>query len=161
MSFTDDSFLHFLLQAKHHTYASQSADAAVTPLLPGSQQLEYRDGNFFYRDIYVGRVGMAYFVGQEIVYHQDQPLWSMSYAGGVTPTLSDRNEIRSIYAFLRMALRQVSIEHPYRGALLLRDTPYMYTNQSQGTRAEFWGHELITRDDLQVYQLHYSGGFLR
>jgi hypothetical protein len=40
----------------------------VTPLVPGSKQLEYRDGEYLYRDIYVG---MAYFVGQEVVFHRE------------------------------------------------------------------------------------------
>jgi hypothetical protein len=33
----------------------------VTPLVPGSKQLEYRDIYF----------GMAYFVGQEVVFHRE------------------------------------------------------------------------------------------
>lgn len=156
--FSREIFLRFLVQAKRHTYAGQGDDATVTPLLPGSRQLEYRNGMFFYRDIYVG---VAYFVGQEIVYYQNQPVWSMGYAGGVTPTLSNCNAIGSIYAFLRMALRQVADERPYRGPQLFRDAPYVYTNQSQGTVAAFWGREIITCDEAKVYELHYSGGFLR
>jgi hypothetical protein len=37
------AFLAFLLRAKRHTYAGQGDDATVTPLLPGSKQLEYRE----------------------------------------------------------------------------------------------------------------------
>jgi hypothetical protein len=85
--------LHFLIHAKRHTCAGQGDDATVAPLLPGSRQSEYRDGMFFSHDI---DVGMATFVGQEIVSYQDQPGWSMSYAGGVIPALHDRNEIGSL-----------------------------------------------------------------
>jgi hypothetical protein len=146
---------HFLIQAKHHTYAGQGDVASVAPLLPGTRQLEYRDGLFFYRDIYVG---MAYFVGQEIVYYADQPIWSMSYAGGSVPTASHDIEIDSIYTFLRMALRQVSAEQPYRGPQLLRDGPYLYTNYSQGPLEDFWGHETIAYGRHKVYELHTTVG---
>ena len=47
-------FAQFLRSAKAATYAAQGDDASVTPVLPDSRQLEYRDGTFLYRDIYVG-----------------------------------------------------------------------------------------------------------
>jgi len=72
----------FLHAAKFATYATQGDQASVTPLLPGSKQLEFRNGDFFYRDIYAG---LFYFVGQEIAYFRDTPVWSMSYAGGMLP----------------------------------------------------------------------------
>jgi hypothetical protein len=155
--FPREALGHFLLQAKRHTYASQGDDATVVRLVPGTKQLEYRDGLFFYRDIYVG---MAYFVGQEIVSYQDHPVWSMSYAGGVHSTVQDRAEVRAIYAFLRLALRQGTVAQPYRGPAVVRDGPYVYTNQSHGTLEAFWGHERITGNMQLVYELHYSGGVL-
>ena len=156
--FPVEAFTNFLIQAKCHTYASQGDEATVTPLLPGSKQLEFRDDLLLYRDIYVG---MSYFVGQEIVYYEDQPVWSMSYAGGVTSMVRNLHEISSIYAFLRVALRQVSVPYPYRGPQSVHEGPYLYTNQSQGALNNFWGQEVITRDDQQVYALHYHGGVLR
>jgi Domain of unknown function (DUF5680) len=153
-----EALVNFLLQAKRHTYASQGDEATVPPLLPGTKQLEYRDGLFFYRDIYVG---MAYFVGQEIVSYQNHPVWSMSYAGGVVPAVTDRAAIGGIYACLRLALRQGTGDQPYRGPAVVREGPYVYTNQSQGSLEAFWGHERIINDTQPVYDLHYSGGILR
>jgi Domain of unknown function (DUF5680) len=150
--------VNFLLRAKRHTYASQGDQATVPPLLPGSKQLEYLDGLFLYRDIYVG---MAYFVGQEIVSYQNHPVWSMSYAGGVAPTVTDQAAIRAIYACLRLALRQGTVDQPYRGPAVVREGPFVYTNQSQGSMAAFWGHERITDDTQPVYELRYNGGVLR
>jgi hypothetical protein len=152
-----EAFIHFLLQAKRRGYASQGDEATVTPLLSGTRQLEYRAGEFFYRDIYVG---MAYFVGQEIAYHQEQPVWSMRFAGGVISADQERTEMRAIYAFLRLALRQGTVDQPYRGPAVLRDGRYVYTNQSHGALEAFWGHERITCDEQPVYELRYSGGFL-
>src|SRR5215469_175472 len=86
-----DRFVAFLLRAKRATYAGQDDEATLTPLVPRSRQLEYRDGDYLYRDIYFG---MAYFVGQEVVSWRGEPVWSMSYAGGVT---SPGVDSRAIY----------------------------------------------------------------
>jgi len=116
------------------------------------------DGPFLYRDIYAGT---AYFVGQEIVYYQGQPAWSMSYDGGVIPEICDRGEIDRIYTFLRMALRKVPAEQPYRGPHLFGDGRYVYENRCQASADCFLGHEIITHNQKKVYELHYRGGFLR
>lgn len=157
VAFPREALVHFLLQAKCHTYASQGDTATVIPLVPGTKQLEYRDGLFVYRDIYVG---MAYFVGQEIVSYQDRPVWSMSYAGGVSATIRDRAQMGTIYAFLRLALRQGTVAQPARGPAVVRDGSYIYMHQSHGTLEAFWGDERITDNTGQVYELHYSGGIL-
>lgn len=115
----------FLLEAKRRIYAGQSDDATVTPLVPGSKQLEHRDGDYLYRDIYFG---MAYFVGQEVVFHRDQAVWSMSYAGGVLPLSRDSADARAIYAFLRLALRHGGKEEPYRGPAAFTRDSLTYTN---------------------------------
>ena len=80
-----EPFIAFLIQAKLHTYAAQGDAANVMPLLSGAKQLEYREGDWFYRDIYFGG---DYFVGQETIYFQERPFWSMGYAGGLDRDLS-------------------------------------------------------------------------
>ena len=153
-----DTFVDFLLEAKRATYAGQSDEATVTPLVPGSKQLEYGDGDYFYRDIYFG---MAYFVGQELVSHRQQAIWSMSYAGGVTPVSGDSSDTRTIYAALRMALRHGSKDEPYRGPATFSHDALTYTNSSSGSLDAFWGVEQISRDGVRVYECRYAGGFLR
>src|SRR5882757_5913039 len=92
----------FLVEAKRRTYAGLDDDATIAaPLLPGSKQLEYRERDLCYRDIYFG---MSFFVGQETVQAGPQAIWSMSYAGGVSAGITDRAEFLAIYAFLRKAL---------------------------------------------------------
>jgi uncharacterized protein DUF5680 len=152
-----EAFLRFLLEAKRFTYASQGDEATVTPLIPRSKQLEHRDGDFSYRDIYVG---MTRFVGQEIVFHVEEPIWSMSYAGGMTLAARDDSERRAIYAFLRVALLAGGPDRPYRGPTRMQQSPYEYMNESQGDLDAFWGMERITRNDEEVYELRYNGGFL-
>lgn len=150
-----ESILDFLVEAKRQTYAAQSDDASVTPLLKGSRQLEYRNGSLFYQDIYFG---VAYFVGQETIYNEEQPYWSMSYAGGVEKSVTESDEIRSIYAFLRAALRRVSADHIFRGPSEFKDDDFEYKNVFEGDFNAFYGTEVITRNSQVVYTLHYSGG---
>ncbi|HZO75066.1 MAG TPA: DUF5680 domain-containing protein [Ktedonobacteraceae bacterium] len=153
-----EQFLHFLLEAKKHTYASQGDEATVQPLIPGSKQLEWYEGGWLYRDIYFG---MTYFVGQETVSFQQRPFWSMSYAGGIIAAITSPEEIRAIYNFLRGAMRQVTLEHPYRGPAKWQQGAYCYTDEHKGSLHAFWGHEIITFQAQPVYVLRYSGGLLR
>jgi hypothetical protein len=152
---TDSQLAEFLVQAKRATYAAQGDDASVTPFLPGSRQLEYQLGDVLYRDIYFG---MAYFVGQETVYAGEQPIWAMSYAGGVTTPGPGMSQT---YQFLQYALRQVEVSSPFRGPGLLRDDIFQYTSQTTGTLENFSGIERISRNRAIIYELRYHGGRLK
>lgn len=157
-SFSHQELRGFLTEAKRRTYASQGDDASVTPLLPGTRQLEYAAGSWLYRDIYAG---MTYFVGQELVYYHHQPVWSMVYSGGIVDTPDSRGTPHTIYPFLQAALRLVSREQPYRGPRDYTEQGYRYTNRVDGSLLDFRGDETITAAGIIVYRLQYSGGILR
>lgn len=146
----------FLLAAKAATYAAQGDGASVTPLLSGSKQLEYRAGALLYRDIYFG---MNRFVGQELVYRDGNPLWSMGYAGGLVAD-ADSALAAPVYAHLRKALLGASPALPLRGPAVLDDGHLRYTCQSEGALDAFHGVERITLDGRLVYTLHFCGGRL-
>ena len=152
-----DGLVAFLLRAKRATYAAQGDDATVTPLLAGSRQLEYREGELFYRDVYFGLVAFA---GLETVYRADVARWSMAYAGGVLAGASD-TQMRQVYAFLRNALNRGTAEAPFRGPARHESFGYEYVNEWRGSIDEFSGAELIRRDGTVVYQLTYAGGRVR
>jgi hypothetical protein len=153
---TSTEFLRFLIAAKQVTYAGQGDAASVSPLLPGSKQLEFTEGEFLYRDIYVG---MLRFVGQEIVYLSGQPVWSMSYSGGLFPG-TPPTSAKAAYAFLRLALRALPPEFPVRGPALLETENLRYVCQHSGSIDLFHGSEVISEDGLPIYELHFSGGKL-
>jgi hypothetical protein len=149
----------FLVEAKRKTYAGLDDDATIAaPLLPGSKQLQHRDGDLSYRDIYFG---MRFFVGQETVQTGTGAIWSMSYSGGVVPAVIDRGEFLAIYAFLRQALLAIRDDRPFRGPLQFEEDSFRYVNVSSGDVAEFHGEEQILRGGLTVYGLRYGGGLLR
>jgi len=149
----------FLVEAKRRTYAGLDDDATVsTPIIPGSKQLEYSDRDLIYRDIYFG---MAYFVGQEVVTANQQAIWSMSYAGGISPDITDLDKFLVIYAFLRKALLRVSQERPFRGPSCFEEGSHRYVDASEGDISEFHGSEQIYVGGARVYRLNYSGGIIR
>jgi hypothetical protein len=148
---------HFLCSAKAATYAAQGDDASVTPVLPDSRQLEYRDGTFLYRDIYVG---IRRFVGQEVVYLNDRAVWSMSYAGGLAQGVS-QGAARPVYTFLRRALLTPSPEFPVRGPAELAAEGLHYACNCEGSLAWFQGSERITQDGALLYTLRFAGGLLQ
>ena len=152
-----DGLADFLLRAKRATYAAQGDDATVTPLLPGSRQLEYREGDLFYRDVYVG---LAAFAGFETVYRASVVRWSMAYAGGVLAGASE-TQMRQVYAFLREALKRGTPDAPFRGPARHETFGYEYVNDWRGSIDEFSGAESIRRDGAVVYQLTYAGGRVR
>lgn len=149
----------FLVEAKRRTYAGLDDNATVSArIFPGSKQLEYREHDLSYRDIYFG---MMYFVGQEIVEADERVIWSMSYAGGLSPGITDRGEALAIYAFLREGLLRIQTDRPFRGPLLFEEGHFQYVNASKGDVSEFRGEEEIYRSGTRVYGLLYNGGIIR
>ena len=148
----------FLVEAKRRTYAGLDDDATVSAqIFPGSKQLEHREHDLSYRDIYFG---MTYFVGQEVVEAGARVIWSMSYAGGLSPGITDRGEILAIYAFLRKGLLRIRADSPFRGPPL-EDGDFRYVNAAEGDISEFRGEEQIFRSGTRVYGLRYAGGIIR
>jgi hypothetical protein len=149
----------FLVDAKRRTYAGLDDDATVpAQIFPGSKQLEYREGDLSYRDIYFG---MTYFVGQEVVQAGERPIWSMSYAGGLSAGITDRGDALAIYAFLRKALLDIGEDRPFRGPPQFEQGDFRYVNASEGDVAEFHGEEQIFLAETCVYRLRYGGGIIR
>ncbi len=151
-AFDHDALVAFLVRAKRVTYASGGGEMIVDSLLPGAHQLDFREGPFLYRDIYYGGI---FFAGQETVFYQDQPIWSMVYAGGML------DESVSLGDVLKEALRQVTADRPYRGPRSYQTGDYTYTDESHGTVANFHGYEVIAFQGKPIYDLRYQGGFVR
>jgi len=153
-----DELARFLVKAKRATYASQGdQDSVKSVLLPGTHQLEYSEGLFFYRDIYAGS---AMFAGQEMVYYAGKPVWSMSYAGDIPEEVSSQ-DIEGLVKLLHKALMNVPDAIPYRGPMQIEDGVFRYANHAGGSFASFFGGEDIQRNGKVLYKLHYEGGLLR
>ena len=67
----------FLNEANKHTYAADGKKVEPTRLK--SDDLEYQKGDLIYHDTYFGA---GDFIGEEIVYKREVPVWGANYHGG-------------------------------------------------------------------------------
>ncbi|MBE0698866.1 MAG: XRE family transcriptional regulator, partial [Anaerolineaceae bacterium] len=113
-----------------------------------------QEGEWSYLDTYLG--GYA-FIGEEAVWKDELPLWGMNYYGTMTvPGIPD-----GFGDFLKLALRGVLYDAPYRGPAQFTQERYTYTCRWEGDLAFFHGTEEIARDGLVVYRLFFHGGAIQ
>lgn len=141
-----EDFLPFLLEAKRATYAGHGQPTASCRA--ASQDYRYQQGPFCYHDSYFGG---PHFAGQEILYRDSMPIWSMTYAGRVLtePFSGD---------FLKEALRHGTPAMPWRGPTLYRQGEWTYHCAVQGDMPWFIGEEKIYFRDVLVYEGRFHGG---
>ena len=147
----------FLVDAKRNTYAAQRGTVPSSRL--ESHDFAYERGPFRYLDSYVGEVR---FSGEEVVWYEGRPIWSMNYYGRLLgpepgPGFGD---------FLKRALLKVPESKPFRGPDDYGEGDYRFrqvfeggTESLSGVEA-FSGREEILYRDVAVYRLWFHGGLL-
>jgi hypothetical protein len=148
----EEKFIKFLVQAKTKGYAS--GITYVPGTIQGTKEFSFTDGKLKYTDVYSGS---AFFIGQEMVYENDTPMWGMVYSGGL---LDDNYEAKEIYEFLRNALKKMPEDFPLRGKESFSNGEFIYNNSTEGDMWHFIGYEAIEHKENIVYELHYSGGYI-
>ena len=144
----------FLVKARTKTYAS--GGGKVTPAFVGSDQLEYTEDKWLYRDVYY--TGNGIFTGLEVIYLGDKPVWTMSYAGSFKKMSGQ--EIDSI---LRPALMDNWKTTRLWHEIEWKSGSYKYIctpDSSDGSIDEMTGVEKILRTGEEVYSFYYAGGFI-
>lgn len=145
---TRDTVL-FLIRAKKATYAGKGAE--TTSCRPGSHDLEYKEDKLMYYDTYLGG---ERFVGEEAVWDNGKPVWSMNYAGQVTGTPFSGD-------FLKEALLRVPEDKPFRGPKEYTDGTYVYRCAVEGDTEWFQGRETICLGEGQIYECFFHGSSIR
>lgn len=151
-----DSFYQFLIEAKKQTYANEQGKKCNSTR-NGSHDYEYSCEGFTYHDTYFGGVD---FMGEEIVYLKDTPIWGMNYYGiTLDPTLSEE----AIDKALRPALMQVGKDNilPVRRPKEFINGEYKYTFEVTGELNWFEGEEIIYKNNHKVYCLKCHGGKIK
>ena len=144
----------FIVRAKAATYVG---GGAVAPSCrPGSHDLRFADGPFAYLDSYFGG---SDFLGEEVVYFQDAPVWAMNYYGRIL-------EPELIGAAQAGQIIQASLSNMYKLARFLGGFEhavgeFTYFDTSVGDVASFTGREWIAREGIKVYELLYHGGLIK
>lgn len=144
-----NELIEFIIEAKRNTYAGKNNQ--VESSRKCSIDFEYVKNDYKYRDSYVGS---KYFSGQEIVWQNNEPVWSMNYVGKVTdePFSGD---------FLKEALKRCTYDMPYRGPALFEDGDYSYLCTAEGNYEWFEGREIIFFQNKQIYELKFHGGLIK
>jgi hypothetical protein len=141
----------FLLKMRTKTYAS--GQGKVEPLLPGSVQYEYSEGEYSYRDVYY--IGNGVFPGLETVFYKGDPVWSMSYFGDFSEMTEEQAD-----SMLRKALIDNWESTRIYNHVEKDYGDFRYICNGNGSIDEVSGTEEIYVDDRKVYFFYYAGGFI-
>ena len=145
----DGDIIEFLCRAKRSTYAGKGVE--VSPSRPNSHDLHYSEGNLKYIDTYLGGENFA---GEEALWEDDIPIWSMNYIGRI---LDDGFSGE----FLKEVLLLVGKEQPFRGPMVYENGEYKYHCIVKGEFKWFEGYEEIFYNNKKVYECIFHGGSIR
>ena len=156
MTKMENEIREFLIKAKKETYANDKAKKLNSSRL-GSNDYEYAYNNMTYHDTYFGGTN---FIGEEVVYIDNKPLWAMNYRG---MTLDEKMNEEAMDKALRPALMLVGTTDilPVRGPKEYINGDYKYNFSVTGTLINFEGTETIYKNDEQVYILKCHGGLIK
>jgi hypothetical protein len=144
----------FILSAKSATYVGSGNRAESSRL--GSHDLVFTEGPFTYRDSYFGGTD---FIGQEVVWRDDVPVWAMSYYGYILRP--DRIDAARAGATIRGALQAMYREGRFLGGFDWSGPHGAYRDRSTGDVSHFQGRECIVVDAVEAYALDYFGGLIQ
>lgn len=139
---------YFLVTAKKETYANKKGK--IKSSRSSSHDYLYTEDKYKYLDSFVGA---SKFSGEEVVYDNDLPIWSMNYYGRVLDKRFDGD-------FLKAALKQVPINKPFRGPERFSKGDFHYYNTVEGKIEFFYGKEVIFYQETKIYECLYHGGMI-
>jgi hypothetical protein len=144
----------FIIHAKAATYVGDGRKTESCRL--GSHDLKFQENPFSYLDSYFGG---SDFIGQEVVYYNDEPVWAMNYYGRIIqPNKISAAETGRI---IKESLSALYRERRFLGGFEHKTDIGTYTDTSKGETDSFSGKEWIIRDSVKVYELVYHGGLIK
>jgi len=126
----------FIVAAKRASYVGDGARAEASRV--GSHDLVFANGPWRYRDSYFGGTD---FVGQEVVWCENEPTWAMNYHGYILrPDLIDAARAG---ATIKAALSALYAQGRFLGGCEWQGEFGRYLDRSEGDVARFSGLEAI------------------
>lgn len=144
-----NEIIRFLIKAKKATYAGKGAETVSSR--PKSHDLIYREDELMYYDTYLGG---DRFAGEEALWINGEPYWSMNYAGQVIGDDFSGD-------FLKEALYNVTADKPYRGPESYTNGDHTYTCEVSGDFEWFQGYETITYKGQLIYDCYFHGSTIK
>ena len=129
----------FILAAKAASYVGDGEQ--ISPCRTNAHDLTYAKDDFRYLDSYFGG---SDFIGEEIVYKKEQPVWGMNYYGSIL-------KAEKISAAQAGALIKASLSRMYAAGRFLDGWEYaledlVYHDTSDGDLTHFTGYEWIEQN---------------
>jgi hypothetical protein len=144
----------FIVRAKGHTYAGGGEHSASSR--SGSHDLRFKEGDWSYHDSYFGG---SDFIGEEVVYFDDQAVWAMNYYGRILrPDLLSAAQAGQM---IKASLSRMYKENRFLGGFKYTEGDLTYEDASEGTTACFRGRESISSGREPAYELLYHGGLIK
>ncbi len=141
----------FIVQAKAATYVGGGRKSPSSR--PLSHDLHFQQGDWSYMDSYFGGRD---FLGQEVVFHSNRPVWGMNYYGCILrPDLITPSQAGGV---IQESLSRLYAEGRFLGGFRHIHETFEYLDASRGDVLRFTGKESISREGLAAYELHYHGG---
>lgn len=154
MDFDINELNAFIVRAKAATYVGDGEQ--VTPCRLGSHDLRFTDGDWAYHDSYFGG---ADFIGEEVVYFAEKPVWAMNYYGRIV-----RDDLLTgpeAGQMIKASLSRMYREGRFLGGFEHMENDLTYVDASEGNASNFHGREFIRRGQEIAYELVYHGGLIR
>jgi hypothetical protein len=144
----------FIVRAKAATYVGGGEHSAASRL--GSHDLRFTEGEWAYHDSYFGG---SDFIGEEIVYFSERPVWAMNYYGRILR--SDLLTAEQAGQMIKASLSRMYKEGRFLGGFEFSEKDLTYRDSSEGSAVCFQGRELIDRGPETAYKLLYHGGLIK
>lgn len=149
-----EQLIRVIVTAKQATYVGNGRVAE--PSRQGSHDLVWSEGDWSYRDSYFGGTD---FIGQECLWRQEKPVWSMAYYGYVLR--DDLIDAARAGATIKAALSAMYADGRFLGGWHWSGPHGDYRDQNTGDSARFKGRETISVAGETAYALDYFGGLTR
>lgn len=144
----------FIVRAKADTYVGGGEHSAACR--SGSHDLRFKEGEWSYHDSYFGG---SDFIGEEVVYFDNQPVWAMNYYGRILR--SDLLTAGQAGQMIKASLSRMYKEGRFLGGFKHTEGNLTYVDASEGASECFQGREFINNGQDIAYELLYHGGLLR
>jgi len=147
----------FLRRASKATYAGDGTE--TKPWRKGFKELEYGEGDWYYRDSYSGYLRSW---GQEVVWLSDKPIWTCLYGGGMSEARMNSDFAEKTFGFLKQVLSVGDNETTFqpRGPKEFSNGNWEYRCEFKGNINKFNGYEFISYKNEVVFTHDFFGGLV-
>ncbi|NJK46128.1 MAG: hypothetical protein HC933_19360 [Pleurocapsa sp. SU_196_0] len=141
----------FIVKAKTNTW-NDNRQASLS-YRPGSRDLQYHEADLSYMDSYFGNVD---FLGQEVVWRKNLPIWTMNYYGRILrPDLYSGAQAGTTSQIGR---GQIYKWNTFLGKYMFVLEHSTFFTETKGDVSSFSGSEWHEINGVVVYRFDFHGG---